>query len=421
MTDIITLSPAEKDPVKIVFAIRQLAERQAGNTRTRLTQDRDYFVSTTGSDGATGATAATAFLSINKAMTVVARELDLNGDKNVQIRVQGGTYTENLTTMDWVGYGGNGFNQFTVIGENGTVVVTGATATATILAAVAESPIRFKNITIGNANAKGIGVEGDDGGLIVLDACTFGTFGSGGIAIAAIARGGRILLMNGTHTFDQNVATGIYCRNNATVICQPAVTLALGTGRVFSNAFVDVASGGEFHNTGLTVTGTLGSSSIPYRLDVDSGGQIDDADVLAAISGAGTPVLTAVTVAHGGTGAKTVPTARTALGLSGIVTSGDSNHTITAAECPVIFLAANLTAARTWTLPLASSVEAGRKLIIADGGGINGANTLTVQRQSSDSFLGVGVAANAIVLPIQYSTITVISDGATNWFLVAKT
>lgn len=100
---------------------------------------------------------------------------------------------------------------------------------------------------------------------------------------------------------------------------------------------------------------------------------------------------------------------------------GDSNYTILASDVPFLQLSANLTAPRTWTLPLSNSLPAGTLLTIQDGGGINGANTLTIQRQSTDTFLGIGVAANAITIGTVSGSVSVRNDGASGWYLVGKT
>lgn len=271
--------------------------------RERLTANRDYFVKTPGaggSDAATGRTLGTAFATVAYALSFVCSQIDLNGH-SVQIRVQGGTYTENITLPSWLGYTG-GYTQLTVIGENGTVTLNGATAQATVLAAVNVVPALFKNMTIGNANAAGIAIEGDNNGIVALDTITFGVIGAGGLAIAAFFRNGSVVLMPGTFTFTDDCAVGIYIDDLGSVICQAGVTIALGAGRVFSSFFVGVAGGGEFYNSGLTVTGSLGSSSVPWRIDANTFGRIFDLSNLSSISGAGTGILVPLINAFGGTG-----------------------------------------------------------------------------------------------------------------------
>lgn len=100
-------------------------------------------------------------------------------------------------------------------------------------------------------------------------------------------------------------------------------------------------------------------------------------------------------------------------------THGDANVTLAAADCPYTATSAALTAARTWTLPLANSVPAGHPIHIEDeAGGITATNTLTIQRQSTDTFNGIGVAANAITLTQAFSSVIAVSNGSNGWTLV---
>lgn len=263
-----------------------------GGARERLTTDREYFVKTAGaggSDSATGRSLGVAFASYAKCLSLF-HSLDLNGHAIV-FKVQGGAYTENLAIPTYVGDSGIGYDAITFLGENGAVTLNGSSAAATIFSRT-RCPVVFDNMTIGNPNASGLVVECDNGGLIVLHNPTMGVIGAGGIALASVLRGSSIIVKAGALTFADDTGTGIYPHNDGSVTLQPGVTLALGSGRVFTNAFVDVASGGSFNNTGSNVTGSLGSSSVPYRLSSSTFGKIDDVTLLNSISGAGAPVVT---------------------------------------------------------------------------------------------------------------------------------
>lgn len=116
-----------------------------------------------------------------------------------------------------------------------------------------------------------------------------------------------------------------------------------------------------------------------------------------------------------------VAAAQLTLRINGRSQHGDADTTLTAADGPFIQLNAALTAIRTWTLPLSNALPAGTSLTINDGGGINGANTLKVQRQGTNTFNGIGVAANSITIGTVFGSITVMNDGAAGWNLTAKT
>jgi hypothetical protein len=99
---------------------------------------------------------------------------------------------------------------------------------------------------------------------------------------------------------------------------------------------------------------------------------------------------------------------------------GDATVTLTTADLPVIVTTATLTAPRTWTLPLLSSMQSGEFVTVCDEGNINGANTLTIQRQSSDLMVGTGVAGNAAIT-IGTAGGSVTFRAANVWLLIAKT
>lgn len=78
-----------KDKVQTIFSRGLLG-------RERLTANRTYYVSTSGSDSNDGLSASTPFLTIQRAIDVVCFTLDLNGYK-VTIQLADGTYTITTT------------------------------------------------------------------------------------------------------------------------------------------------------------------------------------------------------------------------------------------------------------------------------------------------------------------------------------
>jgi hypothetical protein len=289
------------------------------SVRDRLTSSRTYYVRRDGNDSNSGLTNSSvgAFLTINGAYGFICNNLDLNG-QNITVRVQGasvgdGIYNERITTRDWVGYAGSGFGQLTFVGENGTAEIRSTSATATILGAVAETPVTWENFKLTNPNSAGIIAEADDGGLVVLKGCTYGKIGSGGIALASVAESGRILLVAGTHTIAATTdgadlpGTFIYARTGAAVLCQPGVTFNVAGARTFSNAVVDIGSHALFENTGSSFTGTVITGNT-YNLDAR--GFIADTSLITA---SGTATVTPLAVGMGGTGAISAAAARTSL------------------------------------------------------------------------------------------------------------
>jgi hypothetical protein len=97
-----------------------------------------------------------------------------------------------------------------------------------------------------------------------------------------------------------------------------------------------------------------------------------------------------------------------------VYTRGDSNFTIPNSY-RVLSLVANLTASRTWTLPSAEDVAAGKSIFIFDNvGGISAVNTLVIAAPTGDTING----ASSITLSNAYAGITIISNGGTQWTAV---
>ena len=109
------------------LAIQALA-RALGTLREPLTANRTYYVATTGSNSNDGLSAGAPFLTIQKAVDVVAANLDLNGF-TVTIQLADGTYTASVALRNVVGFRAAG--DLTIQGNNSTpanvvVSVTGA-------------------------------------------------------------------------------------------------------------------------------------------------------------------------------------------------------------------------------------------------------------------------------------------------------
>ncbi|OAF17858.1 hypothetical protein AXW67_06980 [Bradyrhizobium neotropicale] len=116
---------------------------------------------------------------------------------------------------------------------------------------------------------------------------------------------------------------------------------------------------------------------------------------------------------NGGSGQTTAALARSAAGfnIEGYTGHGDSIYTILSTD-RTVGLTATLTAARIWTLPAASSVNAGAEIIVGDfAGGISSVNTLTVQRSGSDTING----ASSTVLNTAFARVALRSDGVSKW------
>lgn len=115
--------------------------------------------------------------------------------------------------------------------------------------------------------------------------------------------------------------------------------------------------------------------------------------------------------ANNGNDIVNIATFRANLGVDKLTSNGDSNYSILSTDKAVV-TSATLTGSRTWTLPLANSVNAGYEIIVADlFGGISSANTLIITRSGSNTING----ATSQTIGAQYGMRRFISDGSSRW------
>lgn len=131
----------------------------------------------------------------------------------------------------------------------------------------------------------------------------------------------------------------------------------------------------------------------------------------ANLSIAATQLTGQVAIANGGTAASTAPAARVNLVIDKRTTFSNANVTVTATDRYVAQIG-TMSAPRVATLPLASSVNAGQSLIIADESGtVSSTNTITVTRAGADLING----ATTSIIRNPYASVQLISDGTSMW------
>jgi hypothetical protein len=126
-----------------------------------------------------------------------------------------------------------------------------------------------------------------------------------------------------------------------------------------------------------------------------------------------TGITGALGLANGGTGQITAAAARGSSGLDidQMTNVGDANYTILNTDRTVQTNAA-FTAPRTWTLPAASTLNAGQSLCIYDKQGtLTTTNTLTISRAGSDTING----ATSITRNTAFMGMCLNSDGSSKW------
>ena len=178
---------------------------------------------------------------------------------------------------------------------------------------------------------------------------------------------------------------------------------ALATGRTINGTTFD----GTANITVTAAAGTLTGTTLNATVVTSS---------LAALGTITTGVWngTTIALANGGTASTTALAARSSTGLNieGATSHGDSIYTILATD-RVVYPTA-LTASRVWTLPAASSVNAGGTITVADiDGVVTSSNTIVVTRAGSDTING----ANTFTLNAAYQGATLTSDGSSKWLV----
>jgi hypothetical protein len=140
-----------------------------------------------------------------------------------------------------------------------------------------------------------------------------------------------------------------------------------------------------------------------------------DISVVGTIT-AGNWAASPIPVAHGGTGTSSIAAARAALGIEARTDVGDADYTILSTD-RTVNLTASLTAVRTFTLPLASSVNPGTELVIVDSaGGVSTTNYIQIARAGSDT---INAGTNPFLLLRKYDLVRLTATATQGWVVSA--
>lgn len=331
----------------------------------------------------------------------------------------------------------------------------------------------FQNTIMGSGCGAGVRSDNGAGGasqnvFIGHNACT-GTIGIGGGSYNGSSDGSfNVVVGQGTaNSLTNGFFNCIYGQGNATSLTTGSYNTFLGRG---GGATVTTGS----HNTCLGYGGDLGSATRAYAILIgDSvtstadnqlvvGSAATSANLTEGYFGSGVEKAAPTVFAFRGTNviAGTTDTASAELGIyagrstgtgagGSIVfkvspaaastastqnalvqrfvvgqyaTFNDGGHRIkrtnTATDYTVLVTdyyvtVSSTAAARTLTLPSASSVGDGAKFIVKDTSGGAGTNSITITRAGSDTIDG----ANTAVINSNYGSLTLISDGSASWGL----
>ncbi|MGL5807320.1 MAG: DUF2793 domain-containing protein [Xenococcaceae cyanobacterium] len=217
--------------------------------RETLTANRTYYVSTTGSDSNNGLTAGMPFLTIQKAIDVVA-SLDIN-IYDVTIQLADGTYTGQVILKSLLSNGGTCTIVGNVSNRNTVIITSNVQQSGTILVDNVNTIYKFLSLTLRNTalesqESRCIFVTNST--LLVgdIDYSTCGTYH------IVINKGGELRVVSpcfiSSGAFMHAIGTGYYnfIFSNLTFV-----------GSLSFNTFVASAVGGFFDFYGSTITGSF--------------------------------------------------------------------------------------------------------------------------------------------------------------------
>lgn len=224
----------------------------AMGVREVLTGSRTYYVRTDGSDSNTGLanTAGGAFLTIAKALSVVADTLDLAGN-TVTIQLGDGTWTTAVSlSRRWVGGPPEAVTLQGNTSTPGNVTINTTSANAVSISGPGVG------ITLAYMDVKtttsGYGVKVEDGAKVVFGAgMRFGAC----VNAQIFARKNAIVLFNSNYTINGGAAQHVYIDTNAVLIAQ-TLTITLTGTPAFSGQFLFVDAGAMVVYNGHTFSGS---------------------------------------------------------------------------------------------------------------------------------------------------------------------
>lgn len=232
---------------------------QGASVREKLTADRTYYVATTGSDTANnGRTVGAPFLTIQKAVDVVAATLDLGGYA-ITVQVADGTYTSPTSAKALVGG-----NLITIQGNATTPanVVISTTSNHCFYSSVPDITFYIKNLKV-QTTTSGYGLYADIKSVIQFDGVNFGACASGhiislgGASVSALAASYAISGGAPSHINVQNGGSVFMYNNTATITGTPA----------FSTAFLYSAVSGIYAGGNNTWSGSATGSRYSINLN----------------------------------------------------------------------------------------------------------------------------------------------------------
>jgi hypothetical protein len=237
----------------------------AASHRVLLTANRTYYVRTDGSDSNTGLvdSAGGAFLTLQKAYTVIRDTLDLAG-YTATIKAADGTYTAGLVINGQL----TGAGSTPLILEGNTTTPANAILSTTSASGVIVGKggyIKVRGFKL-QTTTSGSGVIAYDGGQIEYDTVDFGACAQ----YHNVAYNAGRITPSGNYTISGNALGHWHCYQEG-VYLVGAYTITLSGTPAFAGAFAACA----FGNIGVSASCVFSGSATGKRYLVHKGGLID--------------------------------------------------------------------------------------------------------------------------------------------------
>jgi hypothetical protein len=218
--------------------------------REKLTGNRTYYVRTDGNDNNDGLadSPARAFLSIQRAIDLVAFELDVS-NYQVTIQVGPGTYTNNLFLRVGVGHVPPIIQGTPNVPTD--VIVTTDTST-TITGQNGDSLWELRDMEVRNTNGAGNCVFAQSGSVIRLRRVDFGSSAGGQHLISYY---NSTIIVSESYTIRGGAAQHAFCSYNSSIVMSD-LTLTLSGTPAFASRFISATAGGIIRATNFTYTGS---------------------------------------------------------------------------------------------------------------------------------------------------------------------
>jgi hypothetical protein len=216
------------------------------NMREQLTANRTYYVSPSGSNSNNGLSAGSPFLTIQKAVDVVTRTLDL-AQYNVTIQLADGTYTSGATLIAYIGTGA-----VTIQGNTGNAnaVVINPTNTNAFVAAQTLNYWNLSYMRIQVTGTSGGNVVATNGGTLVLNSVNHGSCPDHHIACYGLSN----IVVNNNYTISGGARTHMISGTGSS-INNANKTITLSGTPAFTERFVQCWTTGFIFAVSLSFSG----------------------------------------------------------------------------------------------------------------------------------------------------------------------